>query len=88
MMDRVPDPIVERRIRIARLVKAAKRVGYALFVAAMVLFFVGIATELSGALTAAIATCLVAGSIVLAPAIVLGYAVRSAHREDHELGRL
>ncbi len=88
MMDAVADPVLDRRIRIAKAVKAAKRVGYSLFLAAIVLFFVGIATELSGGLAAAIWACLVVGSIVLAPAIVVGYAVRSAHREDHEMGRL
>ena len=65
-----------------------KRVGYSLFLAAMVLFFVGFATEFSGELTGAIAACMIIGSIILAPAIVFGYAVRSAHREDHEMGRL
>ena len=88
MMAAVSDPVLERRIRIAKLVKLGKRIGYSLFLTAIVLFFVGFATEFSGELTGAIAACLIVGSIILAPAIVMGYAVRSAHREDHELGRL
>ena len=87
-MDGVSDPVLDRRVRIAKAVRGGKRVGYGLFLLAMVLFFIGIATEFSGALTGVIATCMVIGSLVLAPAIVFGYAVRSAHREDHEMGRL
>ena len=68
--------------------KVGKKIGYGLFLIAMILFFVGFITEFSGELTGVIVTCLVAGSLVLAPAIVFGYAVRSAHREDHEMGRL
>ena len=33
-----------------------------------------------------ITVCLVVGSILLAPAIVLGYAVKAAEREDRERG--
>ena len=84
----MPDLVLERRVRIARVVRLGKRVGYSLFLIAIVLFFVGFATEFSGELTNTIVACMVVGSLVLAPAIVLGYAVRSAHREDHEMGRL
>jgi hypothetical protein len=52
------------------------------------LFFIGVAASFSSALTNLIVAALVIGSLVLAPAIVMGYAVRSAHREDHEMGRL
>jgi len=87
-MSAVSDPVLERRIRIAKLVRAGKRLGYSLFGIAIVLFFLGFGFEFSGPLTTAITACLVFGSLILAPAIVMGYAVRSAHREDHELGRL
>ena len=80
--------MLDRRIRIARFVKVGKKVGYGLFLLAVILFFVGFITEFSGELTGVIVASLVAGSLVLAPAIVFGYAVRSAHREDHEMGRL
>ena len=88
MMGGVSDPVLERRVRIAKLVRSGKRLGYGLFLIAMVLFFIGVATEFSGGLTGAIAASLVIGSVVLLPAIIFGYAVRSAHREDHEMGRL
>lgn len=87
-MDGVSDPILERRLQIAKLVKLGKRVGYSLFLLSMVLFFIGLFTEFSGELAGIIVASLIVGSVILAPAIVMGYAVRSAHREDHESGRL
>lgn len=88
MMVAVSDPVLDRRVRIAKLVRTGKRIGYGLFGLAIVLFFIGVVTEFSDTLTGVIGACLVVGSLVLAPAIVFGYAVRSAHREDHEMGRL
>lgn len=82
------DLVLERRIRIARLVRLGKRIGYGLFLVAIVAFFIGFATTYSDGLVRLIGAALIIGSVVLAPAIVMGYAVRSAHREDHELGRL
>lgn len=87
-MGAVTDPVLERRIRIARLVRLGKRIGYGLFLVAIVAFFVGFIGSYSDALVGLITVCLVAGSLILAPAIVFGYAVRSAHREDVELGRI
>jgi hypothetical protein len=76
------DSVLVRRARIARLVAIGKRVGYLLFVAAIVLFVVGAVAEFTSGLTGAIVACLVVGSLILAPAIVFGYAVRAAERED------
>lgn len=86
--DAVTDLVLERRIRIARMVRLGKRIGYGLFLVAIVAFFIGFATSYSDGLVSLIGAALIIGSLVLAPAIVMGYAVRSAHREDHELGRL
>jgi hypothetical protein len=86
--DAVTDLVLERRIRIARLVRLGKRIGYGLFLVAIIAFFFGFATTYSDGLVSLIGAALIIGSLVLAPAIVMGYAVRSAHREDHELGRL
>ena len=80
------DPVRARRARIARLVELGQRLGYGLFGVAVVLFFVGFATEFSGVLVAVIVAALLIGSLVLAPAIVFGYAVKAAEREDRERG--
>lgn len=80
------DPVRERRARIAKLVRLGQRTGYGLFLAAIVLFVVGFATGFDGIVGSTIVGCLVGGSIVLAPAIVFGYAVRAAERDDRERG--
>jgi general stress protein CsbA len=81
------DPVLERRARIASLVVLGKRVGYGLYLLAVVLFVVGLATSYSSTTTTVIVVSLVVGSLVLAPAIVFGYAVRAAEREDRQQGR-
>jgi sugar phosphate permease len=80
------DPVRERRQWVARLASVGQRVGFALFALALVVFGVALATDLPGALVAAVVACLIVGSAVLAPAIVLGYAARAAEREDREAG--
>lgn len=81
------DPVLARRRRIAGLVSLGQRVGYALFGAAVVLFVVGLVVGFGGAVTAGIVAAIVIGSLVLAPAIVFGYAVKAAERDDREQGR-
>jgi hypothetical protein len=78
------DPILERRARITRLVVLGKRVGYGLFLVACVLFVAGFAVGFDGVVGPTIIGSLVAGSLVLAPAIVFGYGVRAAERDDRE----
>ncbi|MGK2929111.1 MAG: hypothetical protein ACSLFO_05980 [Acidimicrobiales bacterium] len=80
------DPVLDRRRRIARLVSLGQRLGYGLFGAAVLLFLVGFAVGF-GTVGPLIVAAIVAGSIVLAPAIVFGYAVGAAEREDRQEGR-
>ena len=82
------DPVLAKRARIARWVQLGQRVGYGLLVLAVVLFFVALLTEFSGVLAGLIIAAVIVGSIVLAPAIVFGYAVKAADREDREQGRI
>jgi cyanate permease len=81
------DPVRAQRARAARLASIGQRVGYGLMGLALVLFGVALATDLPSGLVAAVVACLVVGSAVLAPAIVLGFAARAAEREDREAGR-
>jgi hypothetical protein len=74
--------VLERREHIRRLVEVGQRVGYALFGLAVVAFVVGFAVGFERWLTAAIVAALIAGSVILAPAIVFGYAVKAADRAD------
>jgi hypothetical protein len=81
-----PDPVRERRARIAKLVDLGQRVGYSLFGIAIVAFVVGFFAGFDGATGPLVVACIVIGSLVLAPAIVFGYAVKAAEREDRERG--
>jgi len=81
------DPVRVRRAQIARLASLGQRIGYLLFGLAVAAFFVGLATTFSGGLVLAIELCLLIGSVFLAPAIVAGYAVKAAERDDLEHGR-
>jgi hypothetical protein len=80
------DPVLARRARIVRLVATGKWVGYGLFLLAIVGFALGFALGFDGAVGTTIILCLVVGSLVLAPAIVFGYAVKAAERDDRERG--
>ncbi len=81
------DPVRVRRRQIERLVVGGKRIGYGLYGIAIVGFFVALITGFRSAWVTLIITCLVIGSFFLAPAIVAGYAVKAAEREDREAGR-
>ncbi len=82
-----PDPVRANRARVARLVSIGQRLGYGLFLIAVVGFFVGFAAGFTDTVVGVIEVCLLVGSLVLAPAIVFGYAVKAAERDDREHGR-
>ena len=78
------DPTLARRARIARLTDLGQRVGYGLLGIAIVAFVVGAATGFPAAAVTAVIACLAVGSVILAPAIVFGFGVKAAEREDRE----
>lgn len=80
------DPVRATRRRIARWARIATRTGYACYGASSVAVVWG-ATRGFGAAASAVGTAgLVAGSVLLAPAIVVTYAVRAAEKEDRAAG--
>ena len=81
------DPVRATRARVAGWVVLGKRTGYALLLLAVVLVVVGLVGDLTTGITTAASICLVAGAVVLGPAIILGYAVNAAERDDRERGR-
>ena len=78
------DPVLAKRAQVARLVSLGQRVGYLLMAAFCVLVIIGFPTGFPPAITTAAIVCILVGSIVLAPAIVFGYAVKAADRADRE----
>ena len=88
-VDRSPadDPVRARRARIAHWTLLANRVGYLAMAVAVALFFVAVAVGFNAAMATAVIVFLVVACLLLAPSIVLGYAVKAADRDDREQGR-
>ena len=76
------DPVRRRRKVIAVWTRRANKGGYLFYLLAIVLFIVAFTTDFTGTFSALITACLIIGSILLAPAIVLGYAIKAAEKED------
>lgn len=80
------DPIRARRGQVARWTQRANRLGYACFAVAIATFVIGFVVSFNSAVSTIVITAMVVGSVLLAPAIVLGYAVKAAERDDRERG--
>jgi hypothetical protein len=80
------DPVRARRRQVARWNGLAKRTGYLLYLAAIVAFALSFAVGFTSTMSAIIIGTLVAGSVLLAPAIIIGYAVNAAERDDRARG--
>jgi hypothetical protein len=74
--------VLARRARIGRLVALGQRIGYSLWLVAIVVFVIGAVTDFRPAMVTIVIGCLAAGSAVLAPSIVISYGVRAADRAD------
>jgi hypothetical protein len=81
-----PDPVRRRRAQVARWTLLANRIGYLVLALAMALFVVAFAVGFSAAMATIIVVCLIVSFALLAPTIVLGYAVKAAERDDVERG--
>ena len=76
------DSLLSKRRLVSRFVKIGKRIGYSLWLVAIILFFALFATDFDGPLVTVVITTLIVGSVILLPSIVLSYAVRAAERDD------
>lgn len=81
-----PDPVREHRQKVARYTLLANRIGYLFFALAIATFVIGFAVSFNAAVSGIVLGSLVIGSILLAPAIVLGHGLKAAEREDRERG--
>jgi hypothetical protein len=83
--DPVPaDPVLARRAKLASWTLLANRVGYLLLALAMSLFVIAFVFGFTAPMATAIVVTLVTSFVLLAPSIVLGYAVKAADRADAE----
>ncbi|MGZ4679916.1 MAG: hypothetical protein ACXVIQ_13285 [Ilumatobacteraceae bacterium] len=80
------DPVRARRQTVARWTRMANRLGYLCFGIAIVTFVIGFIVSFNAAVSTIVITSMIIGSALLAPAIVLGYAVKAAERDDREHG--
>jgi hypothetical protein len=75
-----------RRQQVAKYTLLANRIGYLFFAVAIATFIIGFAVSFNGLVSGVVIGSLLIGSVLLAPAIVLGYAVKAAERDDRERG--
>jgi hypothetical protein len=80
------DPVRARRARIAHWTLLANRVGYLFVAAAVALFFIALVIGFSAVMATLVIASLIAGCALLAPSIIIGYAVKAAERDDIERG--
>ncbi len=76
------DPVRARRARVDRLAAWARATGWALYGVALAAFAAGLVLGLTGLVVLVVTGALVLGSLLLAPAIIVGFGVRAAERED------
>lgn len=80
------DPVRARRQKIDKWNLLANRVGYLLYAVAVSCFVMAFAFGFKGPLVTVVVATFIAGSVLLAPSIIIGYAVKAAEREDRERG--
>jgi hypothetical protein len=80
------DPVRVRRAQIAKWTLLANRVGYLFVALAMALFFIAFAVGFSSGMATLVIVTFVIGCVLLAPSIIVGYAVKAAERDDRERG--
>lgn len=80
------DPVRQRRQQVAKWTLLANRVGYLVLALAVTLFVTAFAFGFTSTMATLIVISLVISFALLAPSIVLGYAVKAAERQDVERG--
>lgn len=80
------DPVRALREKVARYNLLANRIGYLFLAVSMSCFVMAFAFGFKGPLVTVVVVTLIVGSILLAPSIVIGYAVKAAERDDREKG--
>lgn len=80
------DPVRARRAQVARWTLLANRVGYLVLALAMALFVLAFLFGFTATMATLVIGSLAVSFVLLAPSIVLGYAVKAAERDDAERG--
>ena len=80
------DPVRAKRAKVAKWTLLANRIGYLFVALAMALFLMAFVLGFTSVMATLVLTSLIIGCVLLAPSIILGYAVKAAEREDRERG--
>lgn len=80
------DPIRARRAQVAKWTLLANRIGYLVLALAVALFVLAFLFGFTATMATLVVVSLVISFVLLAPTIVLGYAVKAADRDDAERG--
>ena len=73
-----------RRQRASLIANTGRKIGYSIFFLSLIIFAIGLTIEFNNLVARTLTVLLILGSIVLAPSILLHYAVRGAEREERE----
>ena len=66
------------------IANTGRKIGYSIFFLSLIIFAIGFTVEFNNLVAKTLTVLLIVGSIVLAPSILLHYAVRGAEREEKE----
>jgi heme/copper-type cytochrome/quinol oxidase subunit 3 len=80
------DPVRVRRAQVAKWTLLANRIGYLFVALSIALFVIAFAVGFSSTMATLVIISFVIGCVLLAPSIIVGYAVKAAERDDRERG--
>ncbi|MEM9516273.1 MAG: hypothetical protein AAGA42_15590 [Actinomycetota bacterium] len=80
------DPVRARRAQVAKWTLLANRIGYLFVALAIAVFVIAFVIGFSATLATVVTVTFVIGCVLLAPSIIIGYAVKAAERDDVERG--
>ncbi len=84
MLSNDSESLAIRRERASLIANTGRRIGYSIFFLSLIIFVIGFTVEFNNLVAKTLTVLLIVGSIVLAPSILLHYAVRGAEREEKE----
>ena len=82
----VTDPVLVKRALISNWAKRASQLGYLLFGASTLAVIWGLVINFTQIVSQIASVTLIAGCVILAPAILVQYSVKAAVRDERERG--
>lgn len=82
------DPVLAKRARASELANLGKRLGYSVIGIAIVVFAFGAITRFEEWMAVVVTTCMVLSAVFLVPAVIVGYGVSAANREERNAWRV